>query len=67
MKKFAVKQEEFAPRPPTVIVPPQRNDTGAVRRCVGAPWNDALLHLGVMASAHSAGAIFSADNDMCEP
>jgi hypothetical protein len=22
MKKFAVKQEEFAPRPPTVIVPP---------------------------------------------
>ncbi len=41
MKKFAVKQEEFAPRPPTVIVPPQRNDTGAVRRCVGAPWNDA--------------------------
>ena len=41
MKKFAVKQEVFAPRPPTVIVPPQRNDTGAVRRCVGAPWNDA--------------------------
>ena len=55
-------------------------DTGALRRCVGAPCNDGvltpalhagasgrhamtpLLLFGVMASAHSAGAIFSTAN-----